>query len=383
MNTYDIGMEQFQALMPDTYEDTLNELGKTSFALKNSLVSNAFGTIYRCSSLSRFSRQLSIISLLASEPGNGSQLDKHVRAALQSGVDPDEIISVIELISVYRGFPAALNALTCINQILASQSFHRIEANRFLELPDHTTTVYDSNNKKEPIVLVHALGLDWRMWRDVIPNLETEFRVIAYDLRGFGSAAKAPEAKDINDYAEDLRDILSLLQLPSAHIAGLSLGGSIAQALCTKQPELFKTLTIIASTGWSFPAFRERKEAAIEQGVIDQISPSLTRWFTPDQLATNGWGVRYARDCVARSHLGGWCAGWNALFKLNIDKQVEDIRVKTHIIAAECDLSTPPVLMEKFCKIKNHTFTVIPNAPHMVGLTHPRELATSILANIK
>lgn len=383
MNNFSIGMEQLKALMPDTYEDTLNELSQTSCALKNSLISNAFGSIYSTSSLSRFSRQLSIISILASVSGYEGQLQQHVCAALRHGVDPDEIMSVVELISVYRGFPAALNALGYVKQALASQNVHWLVSNRCVELTDHTTTVYDSDNDKMPIVLVHALGLDWRMWRDVIPQLESKFRVIAYDLRGFGSAISAPKAKGIGDYVEDLKSILSLLNLPNSHIAGLSLGGTIAQALCIDQPELCKTITIIASTGWSFPAFNERKNAALEHGMAAQVSPSLTRWFTPEQLAVNGWGVRYARDRVARSNLDGWCAGWNALYNLNITERLEDIEVQSHIIAAECDLSTPPALMQKFCKIRNHTFAVIPDAPHMVGLTHPKELAERIMANIK
>jgi 3-oxoadipate enol-lactonase len=39
-----------------------------------------------------------------------------------------------------------------------------------------------------------------------------------------------------------------------------------------------------------------------------QVAPSLTRWFTPAALAADGWGVRYARECVRRGDPVDWAA---------------------------------------------------------------------------
>ena len=59
-------------------------------------------------------------------------------------------------------------------------------------LGDHETLVTDTGGEGTPIVLVHPLGLDRLVWRDVIRALEGERRLVAYDLRGHGGAAGAP-----------------------------------------------------------------------------------------------------------------------------------------------------------------------------------------------
>jgi 3-oxoadipate enol-lactonase len=44
-----------------------------------------------------------------------------------------------------------------------------------------------------------------------------------------------------------------------------------------------------------------------------QVAPALTRWFTPEALAVDGWAVRYARERVLRAHPADWAASWRAL----------------------------------------------------------------------
>ncbi|MFB4202949.1 hypothetical protein KBTX_00272 [wastewater metagenome] len=105
---------------------------------------------------------------------------------------------------------------------------------RPFHLHDHTTRLFDSGGDGPPLVLLHALSLDWRMWSRVIPLLTPRYRVIAYDLRGFG---------------------------------GLSLGGSIALELALRRPDLVTDLTVIAATAWPSPAFEERPRAAETAGM--------------------------------------------------------------------------------------------------------------------
>ncbi len=242
------------------------------------------------------------------------------------------------------------------------------------------TTLFDSGGDGPVLVLVHALGLDWRMWRDVIPHLAGRHRVIAFDLRGFGSAAMARAATGIADYAADLAALIETLGSGPVHLAGLSLGGTIALQLAIERPELLASLSVVAATAWSFPAFGERKEAAERDGVAAQIAPSLTRWFRSEDLACNGWAVRYARDCVDRAELSGWTAGWNALHTLSMAEDLPRIAVPTRIVAGERDASTPPRVMEGMACIPASRMDVVADAPHMLALTHPAELAALLRA---
>jgi 3-oxoadipate enol-lactonase len=45
---------------------------------------------------------------------------------------------------------------------------------------------YDVSGEGEPLILVHGTGADAKSFEDMIPLLNNEFKVYAYDMRGFG-----------------------------------------------------------------------------------------------------------------------------------------------------------------------------------------------------
>lgn len=193
-------------------------------------------------------------------------------------------------------------------------------------LSDHATRVYDSGGDRPPMVLLHALGLDWRMWSRTIPVLTPHYRVIAFDLRGFGGAAGAPRVRDLAHYVHDVIELLEGLAIPEPQITGLSLGGSITLELALQRSDLVTGLTVIAATAWSFSAFEERARTAEENGMEAQAIPSLTRWFRPEDLAGNTWPVRYARNCVRRASIADWSAAWRTLAGISLDGRLGDLR---------------------------------------------------------
>src|SRR5512139_1270545 len=52
---------------------------------------------------------------------------------------------------------------------------------------------YSRGGNGEPLVLLHPLGSDRRVWEPVLPRLARHFEVIALDLPGFGDSPALPE----------------------------------------------------------------------------------------------------------------------------------------------------------------------------------------------
>jgi hypothetical protein len=82
-----------------------------------------------------------------------------------------------------------------------------------IQVGDHTTMIWDSCGKGlaqegVPMVLIHALDMDHRFWREVFPALATRGRTIAYDMRGHGRARGAPLTKSLEQLAADLAHLL-------------------------------------------------------------------------------------------------------------------------------------------------------------------------------
>lgn len=376
--TGQIGDHAMQRMTGRAQETILASVGAHSPVLADSLVHHAFGKIIGQTTLGYGERELETIAMLGAMGGCESQLRTHLGFALDCGLAPEEIIASVEQVSVYAGYPRALTMLRIAREVMQDKGAELLVAKAFSQR-DHDTCLFDSGGGKPAMILLHALGLDWRMWSRVIPRLTPHFRVIAYDLRGFGGAAFAPPVRDLAHYAQDVAELMDRLALPSARIVGLSLGGSIALELALQQPERVQDLTVIAATAWAFPAFEERARAAEAGGMEAQVIPSLARWFRAGDLAANDWSVRYARNCVRRSNFTDWSAAWRALAGISLDGRLDGIAVPMRIIAGECDQSTPPALMNRLADGAPRTFEVIGYAPHMVALTHPEDLGAAIL----
>lgn len=244
---------------------------------------------------------------------------------------------------------------------------------------DHRTTVAQAGVAGPPVVLVHALGLDWRMWEPVITQVAVGRRVYAYDVRGHGSATEAPRPSTMTDLAADLLAVMDALGLDSAHIVGLSYGGGIVQTAATLAPERFESMTLIATTNVAFEAFESRARSIEQDGMAAQVAPSLTRWFTPDGLACNARGVRYARDCLLRGNPEHAAAAWRAFRTLDVQGKLAGFSAPTLVLAGERDVSTTPEVMSGITTgIAGAQYKEMPGTPHMPTLEQPQLVVNAL-----
>lgn len=89
----------------------VNSLADIAPELGHQIVAYGFGEIYARKQLDFRSRELLTIGVLAALGGCEPQLEVHINAALNVGLDPDEIIEAFLHTSAYAGFPRALNAV--------------------------------------------------------------------------------------------------------------------------------------------------------------------------------------------------------------------------------------------------------------------------------
>jgi 3-oxoadipate enol-lactonase len=350
-------------------EESLAEVRRRSPELYEAVVAGAFGGPLASSQLDRATREIATIAILAGSGGAERQLTRHVRAALGVGLAPAELLGLCEHVAVYAGFPRALNALTIVDQVLSEQQVSGSPSQQRVALADHETVVAQLGDEGPEVVLVHALGLDWRMWEPVMVALSGGRRVSAYDIRGHGSARGSPKPYSMDDAAADLIALLDAVELERAHIVGLSYGGGIAQTAAVRHPERFESLALLATTDYPFDTFEARARSGEVDGIEAQVIPSLTRWFTAGALATNGWGVRYARECVRRAYPEDWAAAWRSFTGLDVQDRLSGFEPPTLVLAGELDASTTPEIMAAIAaRIPGSRYRVLPDTPHMQTL---------------
>lgn len=83
------------------------------------LVEFAFGDIYARPGLGLREREIASVAALCALGNATLQLAVHVKAALHVGCTPTEIVEIVMQMSVYAGFPAALNGLAVVRDVFA------------------------------------------------------------------------------------------------------------------------------------------------------------------------------------------------------------------------------------------------------------------------
>ncbi len=136
---------------------------------------------------------------------------------------------------------------------------------------DGTSLYYEVTGEGPAVALLHGRGADHRMWADQVPVLAARYRVVNYDMRGFGRSAPG---ENRYSHADDLAELLDHLGVPTVVPIGLSLGGGAAVNFAVLHPgRLHGLLAVDSSLGghaWSaeFAGIMERMQrTAVESGV--------------------------------------------------------------------------------------------------------------------
>jgi 3-oxoadipate enol-lactonase len=104
---------------------------------------------------------------------------------------------------------------------------------------------YERDGDGEPLLLIQGMSGTRLAWGDpFLAGLRKSFECIRFDNRGIGLSGTTEEPFTIADLAADAAALLDRLELESAHVLGISMGGMIAQELALAHPERVRTLTI-------------------------------------------------------------------------------------------------------------------------------------------
>lgn len=152
---------------------------------------------------------------------------------------------------------------------------------------------YEVIGAGHPLVLVHAGIADSRMWDEQLTDFGRHYRVIRYDMRGFGQSSLA-----VGKFAhrDDLFRLLEFLDVSSAFVLGISMGGQVAIELTLEHPRMVDALIRVNSgVGERPPSAAVRHawaqvEEALDAGDIERaVEIELRLWVdgphrTPDQV---------------------------------------------------------------------------------------------------
>lgn len=197
------------------------------------------------------------------------------------------------------------------------------------------------------LALIHGLGDDLTLWANQIPAFAKHYRVLRYDVRGFGESDKPEEEYSAEIFSEDLYLLLKALKIDEAFVLGYSMGGVIAQRFALDYPEITKALIIVSSASECNQQAIERYETTAhiaEKHGMEVLEREMEGYFTKRRFFP-GFAERNP-DSVAkfRKHwLGndpkGYARAARAMAKCALTSQLGNIRCPTLIIVGDKDIS--------------------------------------------
>lgn len=234
---------------------------------------------------------------------------------------------------------------------------------------------YRDEGSGPPLVFLHAFPLNQTMWDDQVAAFSTSHRVITFDWRGFGASGQGSENSSLTIFADDLAALLDLLEIKSATICGLSMGGYAAFAFYRKYASQVSALILCdtratADTEEGKQARREMAEFASNHGASAISEAMIPRLLGDTTLQTKPEIIKRVKQMIEGAQAAGIAQALIGMAnRIDSTDLLKEITCPTLIVVGNEDKLTPPSDAEKMNQaIASSQLKVINNAGHLPNL---------------
>jgi len=290
------------------------------------------------------------------------------------------------------------NSLINTNVALRDLDFDVQQQNsdKYIETAQNVKLYVKDYGKGEPVILIHGWPLSNEMWEYQIDFLvENNYRVIAYDRRGFGKSSQPYNGYDYDTLTDDLKEIIEQLQLENVTLVGFSMGGgevvryfSRYEGKGVKKAVLISSIIPFLAKTEDNPEGRPKEKgdataAAIKEdriGFLDNFGKIFFGINIINKPLSTPLLEYYRNLCsVASPRATLKCA--ESLNNTDFRDELQTIKVPTLIIHGNDDKNVPiEISSEKTAKaIENNTFIVYDGAPHGLFYTEKDKLNKDLL----
>ncbi len=118
MDRYHRGLEKLGEIDGEAGEAVIESLKDIAPDLAKYIIEFSFADIYSRTGTTLKEKEIAVVAALTAMGNAAPQLKVHINGALNVGVLPDELVEVIMQMSVYSGFPNAINAINILKEVL-------------------------------------------------------------------------------------------------------------------------------------------------------------------------------------------------------------------------------------------------------------------------
>lgn len=249
---------------------------------------------------------------------------------------------------------------------------------------------YETNGNGPALVMIHAGFLDRRMWDGQFQTYSNHYKVIRYDVRGYG---KSDVAKAKFSDHQDLQALLNHLKLKTASIMGCSNGGRIALDFACEHPEVVGCLILVSPGVGGYKVsgpeeeklwnkFEERmkpQELADREGrAADAVEMDVQAWASAQTPA----GQQRIREIALDNFHVYSEKPWSFFEKVQPPafERLGDIRAPTLFIIGDKDVPAQILEVDNIhSHIRSSKKMLLQDADHIANMSKPEEFDKIVL----
>lgn len=237
-----------------------------------------------------------------------------------------------------------------------------------------------------PLVLIHGFPLDHTMWKGQLSGLSDRYRVIAPDLRGFGKSDVTIEATTMEQYADDIAEMVEALGIDEpVGICGLSMGGYIAWQFFLRHRERLARLVLcdtraVADTEDAARQRMRMAESVLMKGTDELADVMIPRLFAASTLKSNPSAVEATRAVIRGTDPVGVASALRGMaVRADFTPHLPSVKVRALLLCGEHDVISPAEEMRGIAAaMPQAEFIEIPDAGHMAPLENPATVNAAI-----
>jgi len=236
----------------------------------------------------------------------------------------------------------------------------------------------------EVLVLSNGIMMSTASWIYQTRVLSKYMRVLLYDCRGMWRSEHPDGPYSMEQHADDLAALLEALDIPKAHIGGISYGSEISMVFALKYPEKTKSLIIIDGVSEVRPFLRAQtypwKLAAERKDPELLYWTSVTLNFSAEYVAATQSATAEAIKRFSAIDLKSFAEMMSAFYNIDITNELSRINCPTLVVIGEEDRIKGREYAQLIAeKIENSEFVVVPGAGHALCLDKPDPLNTLLI----
>jgi len=233
-----------------------------------------------------------------------------------------------------------------------------------------------------PVLLLHAFPLMADMWRPQLERVAQGWRYLAPDLRGFGGSPSGSLRPTIDDYAADIEAVLDALEIETAAIGGLSMGGYITFALYRRAPDRFTSILLADTKSEAdTPEGRDNRRAMSALVNAEGVGAVADKML-PRLLSANAdpEAVAMTRRLIEQNTVEGIDYAIHAMIgRPDSTPDLSQMALPILLIVGQEDVLTPPGDSERIQRATGRSqLVVLPGVGHLSNLEAPEAFSIAL-----